>query len=99
MTEKEWQSQVVTIAKAAGWHVIHHFDSRRTQGGVPDLWLMKPPRMIFAELKTEKGKLQDDQRDTLLMIMDCGVEATLWRPSHINEVERVLIHGERINID
>ena len=52
---------------------------------------MRPPRLVLAELKTEKGKVSPAQVAWLERLEQCaGVEVYLWRPSHRDEIERVL---------
>ena len=53
--EKDFMEDLVKKAGFAGWMVYHTYDSRRSTAGFPDLVLVKPPVVIFAELKTEKG--------------------------------------------
>lgn len=62
----------------------------RNESGFPDLVLVRRPRVIFAELKAERGRLLDAQRDWLAALRDCSVESYLWRPSDWPEIERVL---------
>ena len=57
ITEKEFQATVIDMARTFGWMVGFTHDSRRSEPGEPDLRLVRPPRVIFAELKTVKGKL------------------------------------------
>jgi hypothetical protein len=77
MTEREWQRQVIDIARSMGWQVFHVGDSRRQLAsgkmvgdkqiaGFPDLTLVHPGRgFIFAELKATRGKLTEKQIATL----------------------------------
>lgn len=65
MTEAEFQTNVIDLAKTLGW-LVHHDggDVRRTtygDPGFPDLVLAKGGRVVFLELKSEKGKLTDTQ--------------------------------------
>ena len=47
--------------------------------------------MIFAELKTEKGKVTPDQRIWFRALLDSGkVEVYLWRPSMWDQIVRIL---------
>ena len=62
MSEKQWQSQVIQAAKAHGWLYYHTYDSRRSKEGFPDLVLVRSPRLIFAELKTETGEVSAEQQ-------------------------------------
>ena len=59
--------------------------------GFPDLVLMKPGRLIFAELKSAKGKTTSSQEKWLKMARDAGAEAYCWRPSDIDDIERILV--------
>lgn len=91
LSEKRWQAQVVTLALLYGWSVFHVFDSRRSQPGFPDLVLVKPPTIIFAELKTHNGKLRHAQVAWLDLLLACpGVQTYLWRPHNLPDVQRIL---------
>lgn len=90
ITEKDWQARILDIARMYGWATYHPFDSRRSTPGWPDLTLVKPPRLIFAELKTERGRLTPQQRDWLTWLDACGQTVTVWRPSHMAQVVAVL---------
>jgi len=90
-TEKEFQAQVLHLAKLTGWRCYHTHDSRRSAPGFPDLALCRPPVIVFAELKTDTGKARPEQRDWLAALGGCeSVEAALWRPSDWREIEEVL---------
>lgn len=78
-TEKAFMAAVVEIAKLYGWLVYHAHDSRRSEPGVPDLLLCKPPRVIFAELKRRGGRVSPAQRFWLEQLGQCtGVCVFLW---------------------
>jgi hypothetical protein len=61
MTEAELQRYVLEAAVLAGWLAYHTHDSRRSQPGFPDLVLVRRPRMIYAELKSDRGRLRAEQ--------------------------------------
>ena len=83
VTEAQWQRTVVEAAELFGWWVFHDHDSRRNQAGFPDLVLIRPPRVVFLELKRETGKLTRAQSEVLGMLEDCpGVEVEVARPSN-----------------
>jgi hypothetical protein len=88
MNEKQWQAQVVALAKSLGWIAYHTHDSRRSAAGFPDLVLAHPERgIIFVELKTANGKLSEAQTDWLMMLA-VAVESgdtlvTVWRPADL----------------
>lgn len=89
--EKEFQGQVVDLAMLRRWRVWHDHDSRRNAAGLPDLLLLRPPRLVFAELKTEKGRLSAEQRTWLDELGRCpGVEVHVWRPGDWAEIEETL---------
>lgn len=91
ITEKEFMQQILDLARLSGWLCYHTHDSRRSAPGFPDLVLVRPPVVVFAELKTEVGKVQPEQREWLKALGGCeAVEARLWRPSDWPEVEEVL---------
>jgi hypothetical protein len=91
LRERDWQSRVIDVARLRRWRVFHDQDSRRNTAGLPDLLLVRRGRLIFAELKTETGRLTADQNAWLLDLSACpGVEVHVWRPSDWPEVQRVL---------
>jgi hypothetical protein len=91
MDEDSWQRQVLAYAGIMGWWSYHPYDSRRSAPGWPDLGLIRPPRLVLAELKREKAKPTRAQSECLGLLAGCpGVEVYLWRPSDWPEVERIL---------
>ena len=91
MTEAELLEQVKTVALTYGWRLYHTFDSRRSAAGFPDLVLARPPRVIFAELKRENGRLTIPQQMWGDYLEQCsGVEYYLWRPSDWDSILGVL---------
>ena len=84
-TEKDFQGHVLAAADEFGWDYYHTGDSRRSQPGFPDLTLVKDGRIIFAELKREKGSyLKDPQKKWLTDLHAAAgpnLMAVLWRPS------------------
>jgi hypothetical protein len=100
MTEAEFQAQVIELATLYGWLPGHHHDSRRQvrpgvfvgdklAAGIPDLILVRE-RAIWAELKTAKGKLRPEQVTWLDALAKAGAEIYLWRPSDLEEIQRIL---------
>lgn len=100
MSEKEWMRQVIQLARLLGWTVAHFRTSRNGSGGYltavaadgagyPDLTLVRD-RIIFAELKTNKGKLSDNQIKWMESLRKAGAEYYLWRPSDFEAVRKTL---------
>lgn len=71
ISEAEFQATVLDMAQSLGWYCHHEYGSQRaprgrnmrqiTNKGFPDLVLAKDGITIYAELKTEKGKVDKDQ--------------------------------------
>lgn len=81
MTERVLYENVRELALRLGWLIYHTYDSRRSYPGFPDLVLVKPPRVLFVELKREHGRLSRDQQRWLEALSACpGVETYVWRP-------------------
>jgi hypothetical protein len=94
--EKAWQATVLEIAETCGWQRRYHtYDSRRSTPGFPDLCLCRPPRLLFAEVKREDGRVSRDQWGWYDDLKRCGVEVYIWRPSDRDEVDRVLASRRR----
>jgi hypothetical protein len=90
LSEKEFQQQVIDLARLAGCLVYHTFDSRKSEPGFPDLVIVSSDmaRPIFAEIKTEKGKLTMRQELWKAVLEQIpGVDYRLWRPSSWPEIE------------
>ena len=82
-TEAQFQAAVMDAAERQGWQAYHVPDSRRvTSPGFPDLVLAHPSRgrLVFAELKTNKGRLSEHQRQWLWALENAGAEVHVWRP-------------------
>lgn len=91
VSEQDFQATVMELAKLCGWLAYHPFDSRRSPEGYPDCTLVRAPRVVFAELKTEKGKATPHQQAWLAALRECsGVECYLWRPSDMDQITAVL---------
>ena len=81
MTEAELQSAVIEMAQWLGYRLQYHtFDSRRSNEGFPDLVLVGRGRVLFVELKSEKGQLSPSQLDWYAGLLDIGAEVYVWRP-------------------
>ena len=104
-TEKAFMRQVIQYASLRGWVAWHdkatnaprackrckaRLDLPRNDPGFPDLILVRRPRVVWAELKAERGRLSTDQRDWLRELAAAGQEVFVWRPSDFEEIQRVL---------
>lgn len=114
LNEKEFQSQVLALAQMHSWRTAHFSTTvkmvKRAGGyayipdkgaaGFPDLVLVRGPRLVFAELKTDKTKTSDDQDAWLSELRDVeaygifrgldNVQVHLWRPRDWETIVEVL---------
>jgi len=92
---------VCDYARLKGWWIYHPLPGRGRQGeyltlfyghaGFPDLVLCRPPRLIFAELKTVRGRLSENQQEWRNRLEQIeGVEYYLWRPTDREKIIEVL---------
>ena len=85
ITEKHFQSHVLRYAKKRGWHVYHTHDSRRSEPGFPDLVLVRN-KVLFRELKTDKGRLTAAQKAWGESLTTAGADYAVWRPKALQEI-------------
>jgi hypothetical protein len=94
MTEDELQTSVIDLAHVLGWRIAH-FRSVAVMGksgqvhyrtpvqadgaGFPDLVLARE-RIMYVELKAERGKLSHNQMAWLGALEDAGGEMHVWKP-------------------
>ena len=94
MTEAELLEAVRDLARYRKWLTYHTHRSDRSEPGFPDLVMARADRLIFAELKSETGKMSVPQRTwmTALRAFDGAVEYHLWTPRdwHNGRIDDVL---------
>lgn len=94
--ERGFQEQVIDLARLFGWRCAHFRAAMSRSGrwmtpvqadgaGFPDLVLTKDGRLIFAELKAERGVLSQQQADWLSALSlvsrhSAHVTAVVWKP-------------------
>ena len=81
ISEKRLLAAVRELARVSGWLCYHTHDSRRSEAGFPDLVLARGGRVVFAELKSERGRLRPEQRVWLDALAEAEHEVHLWRPA------------------
>jgi hypothetical protein len=89
-TEATWQTWVLDEAHRLGWAVAHFRPAQTARGwrtpveaegaGWVDLTLVRD-RVVFAELKSQRGRLTAAERDWRDRLEAAGAEVYLWRPS------------------
>lgn len=103
MLEAVLEERVRTLAKVYGWRRYHTLRPKGSPAGFPDDVLVRRNRLIFAELKTAKGKTTGDQDGWLadLRAVELAasyapgpnpIEVYLWRPADLiaGAIEAVL---------
>lgn len=73
VSEAAFMDTILQAAELYGWWTYHTHDSRRSTAGFPDLVLVKPPRVLFLEVKSERGRLSREQAEVLAMLQECEV--------------------------
>lgn len=110
-SESGFQGWVIDLAHTYGWLVYHARPSRVRDGrwatamtgdpGFPDLVLARGGRVIFAELKTDRGRISDSQQQWLEYLQGDGDdqlrhprarshEVYVWRPVDRAWIQEVL---------
>lgn len=93
-SEAQFQLAVLNVAGFYHWRPYHTHDSRRSHKGFPDLVLVRDERLVFAELKSTKGRLRPEQREWLdALSIVAGVEVYLWRVGQLEHVTHILRTG------
>lgn len=108
-TESEFQSAVIDLAQTFGWLVAHFRPARTAHGwrtpvtadgaGFPDLVLVHPGthpgggRVLFRELKADRGKITAQQAAWLSMLDAAGADACVWQPWEWPRIVAVLSFG------
>ncbi len=95
LSERDFTAKVIDRAKAVGWKVFHPRPARTAHGwrtagqgtpkGFPDLVLALDTVVLFVELKSQKGKLTDEQKDWLR-----HTNGAVWRPKDWQRICEVL---------
>jgi hypothetical protein len=82
MTEAELLKEVEQICNELGFAWHHCRDSRYCGGGAgfPDLVIVAPGGVIFAELKSATGGLKPPQNTWRKDLIRAGAEYRLWYP-------------------
>jgi hypothetical protein len=106
LSEAQFQKQVLALAKLRGWRVAHFKTAQTAKGayvtpvaadgkGFPDLVMVRAEpgfvaRLIFAELKADRGRLGPQQLEWIQALAESDAEMYVWRPADWDEIEEVL---------
>lgn len=87
-------NRILTAARERGWLAYHTHDSRGSSAGFPDIVLVRPPHIIFAECKTDdtvRSKTSVAQVTWLAALRQCpGASTYLWRYSDSDSIKEIL---------
>jgi hypothetical protein len=87
--EKTLERQVVQLAQTLGWLRYHTWRSKNSPAGYPDETLVRD-RLILLELKREKSRTTEHQRQWLRALQKADVEVYLIRPRNLQALAAVL---------
>ena len=82
MPERELQDLVRQTAIARGWLFYHTRNSRGSDKGFLDCHIVRGKTRLVRELKTQTGKLTDEQKVWFAAHRLLGDDVDVWRPSH-----------------
>lgn len=93
---------MIDLAHALGW-IVAHFRAAKTErgwrtpvqadgNGFPDLVMSswRQGRVVYAELKSNNGKLSPEQQMWISHLEHAGQEAYTWRPCDWDQIVRIL---------
>lgn len=80
MPESTLQELIRRTALLHGWLYYHTHDSRRSDPGFPDTVLVKGTRVLYREVKAQKGRLSADQKKWGDALLAAGADWAVWRP-------------------
>ena len=92
MTEKELQRALSDALRVFGWRAYHPWTSVHSAAGYPDLCAVRGQRLLYAELKGDRGRLTPQQNAWLEALR--GVvrppDVYLWTPADLDHALEVL---------
>lgn len=93
--EAQVQQTIVDDARLLGYLVYHTYDSRRSEPGFPDLWIVGYGHLLVLELKTARGKVTDAQQRWISQLVAAGVDARIYRTQEWRTLE---LHYELVDM-
>jgi hypothetical protein len=101
MTEAAFKNSVIEIATRYGWFVHHDLPAMNRRGtwathvqgntGFPDLVLLNPHGvLVFAELKSDIGRLSKTQEAWLDRLDKTQAIVQVWRPNQMPTIIKFL---------
>jgi hypothetical protein len=98
--ERDFQTLVEGMMRANRWSVysVRRSDlAQASLAGYPDItaWRVEDRRLIFAELKTDTGRVSAAQEAVLDELRQLpSAEVYLWRPKNLEEIRKIVAFRE-----
>ncbi len=104
-SETSFQQRVIKLLQDNGFLVCEFRKARIKKGGVDvyrtpfgangvgmvDCIAVKPPRVLFIELKSNTGQASSEQVRWLLLLGKCsGIETYCWKPEDWPEIQKII---------
>ena len=104
MSENVFLDLVLRLAKMNGWRVAHFRTAQTPRGGFitavqadgkgyPDLTMVRGDRLVFAELKAERGSMEPEQKEWITDLKTTGAEVYKWKPRDWENIVIILGKG------
>ena len=77
--EQQTQQAICELCDYLGLEWFHNPDSQRVRAGLPDLIIIGPRGVIYAELKSKTGKLRTKQDKIIKLLRQSGQKVFVWR--------------------
>lgn len=91
MREDQLQEKIIQLCGWLHLKCFHVYDSRKSAGpGFPDLVIVGRGGTIFAELKSDTGKVSVKQQEWHDALVRSGAEAYIWRPDDWAQIHKTL---------
>jgi hypothetical protein len=93
-SERDFQNVLEREMRLQGWNVYSIMRSdlaKATLAGYPDITAWRDDRLIFAELKTDKGRLSTAQEEVLASLENLpSAEVYVWRPRDFDQIRPII---------
>lgn len=100
MREAAFAHQIEYLLELHRWLWCHYEPAVRQSGrwatplrghkGAPDYMAVRDGRLIFVEIKGDRGRVSNEQAAWMCELMDAGIETHLWYPHDIEAAKEAL---------
>jgi VRR-NUC domain-containing protein len=89
-SETRYREWIETYATSRGWLIYHTYNSRRSQKGFPDLFMVRGGRAVALEVKGARGQTTPEQDQWIWAMKLAGIEAYVVWPKDEDFVRDLL---------